>query len=124
MTLHSPGPWMVGYRGMDVGCENAKIGGYTKLFDVRGWGYLTGFGHGALGLPPEEATKIQMANATLAAAAPELLGALEALLEAYYKPDERLCCNGLDCGCKGSTVLQLAEHYAKQAIAKAKGGAA
>ena len=33
------------------------------LFAVRGWGYLTGKGHGALGLSNEQATAIQKANA-------------------------------------------------------------
>lgn len=70
---HTPGPWAVGYRGLDIVCVNEKIGGTAKLFDVRGWGYLTGHGHGALGLDAATAEKIQKANATLAAAAPDLL---------------------------------------------------
>lgn len=61
-------------------------------------------------------------DANLIAAAPELLLALQELLDAYSKPDERLCCDGRDCGCMGSTVHQQAEHYARAAIAKATGG--
>lgn len=61
-----------------------------------------------------------IANARLIAAAPDLLAALKDLLEAYSKPDERLCCDGRDCGCMGSTVHQQAEHYARAAIAKAE----
>ncbi|MBA8799198.1 hypothetical protein FHW77_002917 [Agrobacterium sp. RC10-4-1] len=61
-------------------------------------------------------------NALLIAAAPDLLLALQELLEAYSKPDERLCCDGRDCGCMGSTVHQQAEHYARAAIAKSTGG--
>lgn len=72
MSEHTPGPWKVGYRSIDVGCENEKAGGYAKLFDVRGWGYLTGKG-GGLGLDAELAYAIQQANAHLIAAAPELL---------------------------------------------------
>lgn len=72
----TPGPWHVGYGITDIGCTNAKIGGHAKLFDVRGWGYLTGNGHGGLGLSYEEAMAIQKANACLVAAAPELLDAL------------------------------------------------
>lgn len=52
---------------------------------------------------------------------PEVIEALKELLEAYSKPDERLCCDGRDCGCMGSTVRQQAEHYARAAIAKAEG---
>lgn len=67
-------------------------------------------------LSPED-----FANARLIAAAPDLFQALEELLEAYSKPDERLCCDGRDCGCMGSTVHQQAEHYARAAIARAEG---
>ena len=67
---HSPGPWSVGYEAADVGCVNARIGGFAKLFVVRGWGYLTGHGHGGLGLDIHDAYEIQKANARLAAAAP------------------------------------------------------
>jgi hypothetical protein len=63
------------------------------------------------------------ADARLIAAAPELLLALEDLLAAYSKPDERLCCDGRDCGCMGSTIHQQAEHYARVAIEKARGEA-
>ena len=34
----------------------------AKLFDVRGWGYFTGKGHGALGLSDEDARKATRAN--------------------------------------------------------------
>ncbi len=61
------------------------------------------------------------ANAHLIAAAPELLQALENLIAAYSSPDDRICCNGTDCGCMGATEHQLAEHYARAAIAKARG---
>lgn len=50
----------------------------------------------------------------------DLLVYLKNLLEAYSKPDERLCCDGRDCGCRGSTAYQMAEHYARAAIAKAE----
>lgn len=69
----TPGPWHVGYGITGIGCTNAKIGGHAKLFDVRGWGYFTGDGHGGLGLSYEEAMAIQKANACLVAAAPDLL---------------------------------------------------
>lgn len=75
-TKFTPGPWSVGYLGSSIVCVNAKIGGEAKLFDIRGWGYLTGKGHGALGLPDEDAVSIQAANANLVSAAPELYEAL------------------------------------------------
>ena len=73
----TPGPWMVGYHHYDIVCTNVRIGGEAKLFDVRGWGYLTGTGHGGLGLTRHEASEIQKANATLAALAnPRDIGVL------------------------------------------------
>ncbi len=61
------------------------------------------------------------ANTRLIAAAPDLLQALENLVSAYSEPDDRVCCNGVDCGCFGATKHQEAEHYARAAIAKARG---
>lgn len=79
-TKHTPGPWRVGYRAMDIVCDNMKIGGDAKLFDVRGWGYLTGTGHGALSLDADTAYAVQQANAALASAAPELLEVVQAFI--------------------------------------------
>ncbi len=62
-----------------------------------------------------------MGNAHLFAAACDLLQALENLMGAYCEPDDRLCCSGIDCGCMGATKHQQAEHYARAAIAKARG---
>jgi len=55
------GPWSRDVVGLGIWCPSRR-GGETKIFDIRGWGYLTGHGHGALGLPSEEATAIQKAN--------------------------------------------------------------
>ena len=73
---HTPGPWRIDLRCTRIVATNAKIGGDATLFDVRGWGYLTGHGHGGLAMSEIEAIKVQMANATLAAAAPDLAEAL------------------------------------------------
>lgn len=76
---HTPGPWKVGYRALDIWAPSEK-GGEAKIFDVRGWGYLTGKGDGALGLSEDQAIAIQTANANIAAAAPDLLAAYKAAL--------------------------------------------
>lgn len=76
---HTPGPWKVGYQAMDVMATDAK--GDFKVCDIRGWGHLTGKGHGALGLSQDEAVAIQTANANLIAAAPDLLAACKDCLE-------------------------------------------
>lgn len=44
-------------------------GGDTFVLDVRGWGYLTGRGGGALGLGEDEAMKLQDAFGDMVAAA-------------------------------------------------------
>ncbi len=79
MSKHTQGPWTVDASG------HACIvwAGEMRLCDLRGWGHLTGIG--ALHLPPEEAAAIQDANARLIAAAPELLEACRALLEAPHE---------------------------------------
>jgi len=104
MAKHIPGPWKVGYRLMNVVATNAKIGGDAPICDIRGWGYLTGKGHGALGLDQNEAEAIQTANANLIAAAPDMLEALKA------------CAENL-----ASLGWHPAEQVARAAIAKAEG---
>lgn len=51
--------------------------GDMLICQCRGWGYLTGKGHAALGLPHDEAATIQDANAYLIASAPDLYAALD-----------------------------------------------
>jgi hypothetical protein len=46
---------------------NAKIGGMNPVIDIRSWGYLTGGGHGALGLDPKVAAVEQDAFGELVA---------------------------------------------------------
>ncbi len=97
---HTPGPWSRGIDGNNRVYGPDGCGEHSGLIAVV---YKTG------------------ANSTLIAAAPDLHEALIDMRDAYSKPDERLCCDGRDCGCMGSTVHQQAEHYARAAIAKATG---
>ncbi|KKX25331.1 hypothetical protein [Rhizobium sp. LC145] len=110
MSKHTPGPWSfrTDARTGDNGIMADGTGVFVEAFaEIRHSG--------------ENARDEALANARLIAAAPDLLQALEDLLHAYSEPDRRLCCDGRDCGCMGSTVHQQAEHYARLAIAKAEG---
>jgi hypothetical protein len=75
-----PGQWTcdnVGY----IWADSLK-GGRTHMIDVRGWGYLTGRGMGALDLDAKEAERLQDELGALLCAAPELLKALTGLADA------------------------------------------
>lgn len=52
-------PFRYDARMQKIWGKNAKIGGDNPVLDVRAWGYLTGGGHGALGLHPQEASRQQ-----------------------------------------------------------------
>ena len=54
---------------------------------------------------PEDAARIAALEA-----------ALKELLEAYEKPDRLMCCNGHHCGCRGASIRDMAEHYARAAL--------
>lgn len=71
MSKYIRGPWENDGHGMIWAREVSK--GPMHIADIRGWGYLTGRGHGALGLSHEIAAEIQDSNAALIAAAPDLL---------------------------------------------------
>lgn len=89
---HTPLPW----RGDDltgfIWCASAK-GGNRPVLEIRGWGYLTGGGHGALGLSGAAAREEQEAvcayvvkavnsHEALVAAATRVLAGLTARIEA------------------------------------------
>lgn len=112
-TRQTPGPWRLTQVHTP---EDAYGNWYFSIKSGKGFHDEDEQGFELTGL-------INPKDAHIAAAAPELLLAIEELLNAYSKPDERLCCDGRDCGCMGSTVHQQAEHYARVAVAKARGAA-
>lgn len=59
-------------------------GGDTTPAMVRGWGYLTGGGHGALKMSDDDAIRIQGEVGSLIAAAPALLAIAQRILERGY----------------------------------------
>lgn len=94
---HTPGPWS--FRGCDGGWAIDFNEDQEQVVD-----YV-----------------YEEADARLIAAAPDLLEALSNLLSVYAKPDELICCSGHECGCMGASVYEQAEHYARAALAKARG---
>ncbi|HFF2105780.1 TPA: hypothetical protein ACGBGH_004783 [Pseudomonas aeruginosa] len=98
MSKHTPGPWFVNGRESYTKYVEARIGG-GLLQEVAACG-------------PTEQQEQQEANARLIAAAPELLEALQGMIEVYggqYNDD---------CLPKASTELELIQQ-ARAAIAKA-----
>lgn len=74
------GPWRLDpYNGTFIWAPSAK-GGETHVADVRGWGYLIGGGHGALGFDYDEAAAVQDGIGKAIAAAPDALRFVEAFL--------------------------------------------
>lgn len=61
--------WFASGNGLSVNATNAKIRGKKPICDIRGWGYLTGEGYGALGLSEKEAIAVQRAIADYIASA-------------------------------------------------------
>lgn len=69
-----PGQWR--HEHGYIWADSIK-GGNSTPAQVRGWGYLTGHGDGALALTEETAARIQNEVGAMIAAAPEMLAALE-----------------------------------------------
>jgi hypothetical protein len=70
-----PGQWTCDNAGY-IWADSLK-GGKTHMIDVRGWGYLTGRGMGALALDNITASRLQDELGALLCAAPDLLEALK-----------------------------------------------
>jgi len=131
---HTPTPWRKGYRGADIGCENEKVGGVAKLLDVRGWGYLTGTGHGALGLSAEEAAAAQTEFTDFVVTAVNAYDKHRALIETLVKAlEEAQAClegepeyhhSGMGCGLEDRNIqdrYEAMEHGWERAMERVYG---
>jgi hypothetical protein len=65
----TPGPWEYQEATGWIVAPNPYGKGSMHIADVRGWGHLTGHGHGACGMSEEQAVAIQEANGRLLASA-------------------------------------------------------
>ncbi len=82
-----PGQWTCDNAGY-IWADSLK-GGRTHMIDVRGWGYLTGSGIGALDLEAADAERIQDELGALLCAAPDYDAAARKMVAALgYAPDE------------------------------------
>lgn len=73
--MHTPGPWTYddksGWISSNACCHRGKM----HVADIRGWGHLTGKGHGAHGMAFSEAKVIQDANGAAIIAVPDFMEA-------------------------------------------------
>ena len=92
---HTPTPWRANTASYDIYADNVPKGP-MKVADIRGWGYLTGKGHGALGLSYEEASQIQQANALLIVEAVNSHAALKSRVEELTKALQQIAGLGED----------------------------
>lgn len=109
MSKHIPGPWVID-----------KVSGGWAVRAPK-WGYVAI--HETSGLSHFD--ERQEANRRLIAAAPDLLAALTAAVEAIEHGglDDVMCCNGWNCGCRAATNGDRLVHDLRAAIAKATGEA-
>jgi hypothetical protein len=83
--------WRKDYLGGAIGCENEKSGGFAKLFDIRGWGYFTGTGHGGLALSAADGkTRRDSVGDYLVAVSPAAIAAMLIDLESLRAENERM----------------------------------
>lgn len=82
MAEHFPTPWRMDPINFTIYAQDVPKGP-ARVADMRGWGYLTGKGHGALALSDNEAIAIQQANAAfIVKAVNEYAGLVQRLVEA------------------------------------------
>lgn len=80
MGEHFPTPWRVEPYSFSIYADNVPKGP-ARVADMRGWGYLTGKGHGALALSDDKGVAIQKANAEFIVKA---VNSHEALVKALH----------------------------------------
>lgn len=107
MADHFPTPWRVCPDALHIYADNVPKGP-ARIADLRGWGYLTGKGHGALGLTHDEGTAVQKANADFIVKAvnshDHLIKALEA--SCGYLLNAKI---DLETGCTKATAIRTIE---------------
>ena len=107
MANHLLTPWHVDPLSATVYASDVPKGP-ARVADMRGWGYLTGKGQGALALSQDEAIDIQRANAAFIVKAVNNHARLEAdLAEAVRLLDALL---GLEKG-SGAAALAFVERH-------------
>lgn len=112
------GPWVV-----DAASDDRNVVG---IADAHG-NPICDMWHGLDGwtAPTKCTTKEwKLDRARLISAAPDLLAAIQNLMDVYSVEDRQMCCDGRECGCMGYSIHQEAEFYAKKAIEKATGSPA
>lgn len=73
--MHTPGPWTYDHRSGWINADHCCERGAMHVADIRGWGHLTGKGHGAHGMTTDEGIAIQAANARAITAVPDFMEA-------------------------------------------------
>ena len=121
----TPGPWWTDarYDGREMGC--AIIAARTDCGPLPG-NPTRGMVAWSSAILNTESRRCE-ANARLIAMAPdlarkviaaeELAKAVRDVVTAYAEPDQLICCNGYMCGCRGSSVRDMADHYVREALA-------
>jgi len=81
--MHTPGPWTYDHRSGWINADNCCSRGPMHVADIRGWGHLTGHGHGAHGMTTDEGIAIQAANAELICSAPKMWNLLSEIASTH-----------------------------------------